>query len=101
MPSQQHYISSELTHLFGKRQEEKGDTPYEILCAILNEGILSPLGKKDGFNFIVRGGPQIELSENTMYNPDMVCFCDISFSDLGIHMHKYGGGLGFRFQRIL
>jgi hypothetical protein len=96
MPLQQRYISNELTHLFGKKQEEKGDTPYETLCAILSGGILSPHGKKGGFEFTVKGGPQIELSENTMYNPDMICFCDIPFSDLGIHMHKYGGfGVSF------
>lgn len=90
MPSQQRYISNELTHLFGNKQEEKGDKPYNTLCSILSEGILSPHGKKGGFEFTVRGGPQLKLSDNTMYHPDMICFCDIPLGDLHIHINKYG-----------
>ena len=90
----QRYISSELTHLVGRGLTEKKQ--YKILAKILSEGFLSHpphvrnLGGNVNVNFNTR------FSKNEMYNPEMVCFCDIPFEDLALHMSKYSRfGLSF------
>jgi hypothetical protein len=40
--------------------------------------------------------PHANVSDNDMYTPGVVCFCDIPVGDLGIHIEKYGSfGLAF------
>jgi hypothetical protein len=40
--------------------------------------------------------PNAKISENELYYPGMVCFCDIPLHDLSIHMQKYSRfGLAF------
>lgn len=43
-----------------------------------------------------------KVSSNEMFNPSMVCFCDIPIEDLGIHVAKYGlFGIAFRKQYLV
>jgi len=90
----QRYISSELTHFVGRGLTEKKQ--YEILVKILSEGFLShaPHVRSLGGNLNVNFNAS--FSKNEMYNPEMVCFCDIPFEDLTLHMNKYSRfGLAF------
>lgn len=38
---------------------------------------------------LVNTRPNMDISTNETFNPDMVCFCDIPVSDFEIHMKKY------------
>jgi Putative abortive phage resistance protein AbiGi, antitoxin len=90
----QRYISSELTHFVGRGLAR--DAQYTLLCKILSEGWIShpPHDPRVSSNLSIEeaGG----LSTNDMYNPQMVCFCDIPVSDLEFHVRKYSPfGLAF------
>jgi hypothetical protein len=94
----QRYISDELTHLLGKKQEEVGESPYETLLEILRTGWLThpPHAQKNMIIASTLIRYKRKLSDNEMYSTNMVCFCDIPLSDLAIHVEKYGGfGLSF------
>lgn len=89
------YVSDELTHFAGKgrRQEEQ----FQTLLQILKTGRLLPGGKESSGQemWATIGGER--LCTNEMFTPQVVCFCDIPLSGLGIHMEKYGGfGIAFR-----
>jgi hypothetical protein len=83
----QRYISNELTHFVGRRLD--ADNQYTVLIEILRSGLLS----HDPHDRTVIGNLEIrddaKLSNNTMYAPQAVCFCDIPFEHLAIHMSKY------------
>lgn len=88
---EQQYISKELIHMVGRNQTE--EEQYLLLVKILRDGCLcNP--KDPGGNLIVDLGKLI--SEDTMYNAGVVCFCDIPIEDLTIHIAKYSKfGLSF------
>jgi hypothetical protein len=95
---EQRYISDELTHLLGKKQEEAGQSPYETLLHILRSGWLTHPPHIENPTTIASTWVRYKrrLSENEMYSTDMVCFCDIPLQDLSIHVEKYGRfGLSF------
>lgn len=102
MQSEQRYISNELTHFIGA-SDKSDDERYRRLCKILQEGRLrgEPLDSEK-----VGDDPQVDffldrkLSENEMFNPNMVCFCDIPVQELGIHIRKYGS-FGIAFEKDL
>lgn len=105
MSSQQHYISNELTHFVGK-EDKTPDEQYERLRKILNEGKLihNLTGKIMGISasggptsgVLMKVRPNAKLSNNEMFNPEMVCFCDIPVGDLNLHIQKYSPfGLSF------
>jgi hypothetical protein len=90
----QRYISSELTHFVGKGLSEEAQ--YGILVKIISEGFLShpPHSRNITGNLLVN--PNAKISENEMFNPQVVCFCDIPIDDLPLHMSKYSQfGLAF------
>lgn len=99
MSKQQRYISDELTHFAGRGKNAAEQ--YTILLKILSEQEIhfSPEDVNTwgehtmGFSYHYNE----KISDNTMINPSMVCFCDIPFEDLGIHVNKYSVfGLSFK-----
>ncbi len=87
----QRYISNELTHFVGRRLPTE-DKQFALLVKILKTGRLRAAGLEKEENEDVgalRFRPGRRFSENEMYEPSMVCFCDIPVADLGIHISKY------------
>ncbi len=87
MSKTQRYISKELTHFVGRTLSE--EEQYQLLVHIITSGRLThPLHMIDAW-------PHLEIktkrriSMNEMYNPMVVCFCDIPVTDVYIHMKKY------------
>jgi hypothetical protein len=92
MTGKQKYISNELFHFIGKGKETHEQ--YDILKKILSNCSIG-LGNPD-FS-VHRYNPGGKLSSNELYDPDMVCFCDIPINDISLHMVKYSGfGLSFK-----
>jgi len=92
--SNQRYISNELTHFVGRGK--KTDEQYRLLVKIVNEGWLSHPPHNPNIVGNVMVNSEARISQNEMYNPQVVCFCDIPISELGIHMEKYNPfGLSF------
>lgn len=90
----QRYVSSELSHFVGRGLEKQADQ-YEILVKILKSGWLThpPHNPNISGNLSVTDGI---FSDNDMYSPQVVCFCDIPVSDLALHSNKYSKfGLSF------
>ena len=94
----QGYISDKLIHFVG-RHCKNCEAQYQLLLRILKSGCLSnseenakmPIGIAE---IEVNGAAKI--SQNEMYIPQMVCFCDIPFEHLKIHVTKYSRfGLAF------
>lgn len=85
----QRYVSKELTHFVGKGNPE--EQQYLLLVKILASGWLTHVPHEpkitSRLTINVGGG---KLSENDMYSPEVVCFCDIPVGDLEIHKIKYG-----------
>lgn len=90
----QNYISDELIHFAGSglNKEEQ----YNTLCKILRcKAITHPPHYPDGSS-VTTIRLSRKISENEMYNPDMICFCDIPVDNLSIHIKKYSPfGLSF------
>lgn len=97
MSSQQRYISKELTH-FVARQKETTDEQYIALSEILKQGQLSHSPDKPFQAGIgVEVNHKAKMTDNDMFVPDMVCFCDIPLGDLDLHIQKYSCfGLSFK-----
>lgn len=88
MPTLQRYVSPELTHFVGKELPEENQ--YQLLVSILVSGWLMHRPFNPGIAGNIRINTMEPASENKMYNPQVVCFCDIpSGQDLEIHMRKY------------
>jgi hypothetical protein len=93
-PSQR-YVSKELSHFVGRGHPEQ--TQYQLLLRILRSGWLtySPDKPNEALGEILIH-PDAKISENELYNPGTVCFCDIPVQDLAIHVRKYSPfGLAF------
>lgn len=88
MTTTQRYISKELTHLIGKELPDD-EKRYELLIKIITEGWIThwPHEPKMASPLMITLGARI--SNNEMYNPSCICFCDIPVTDLDIHMGKY------------
>ena len=84
----QRYISEELTHFVAK-DESKESKQYSCLVKIFHEGWLThpPHNPDISGNLSVKLLNQ--LSENKIYNPQIICFCDIPIADIEIHWRKY------------
>jgi len=85
----QRYISNELTHFVGRHQLKEQEH-YETLIRILKEGVLkySP-DSQPSSGLVSINYPDAKASKNEMFNPPVICFCDIPLADLSIHMKKY------------
>ena len=91
----QRYVSKELTHFVGAKFKNDEAKQYETLLEILKSGLL--IHSKDS---VLQTGLLIssdkKISDNDMYTPFCVCFCDIPVDDLDIHVKKYSRfGLSF------
>ena len=100
MPVDQRYISSELAHFVGRGLDKNAQ--YKILLKILKEGWIThpPHDPKIKGSYNIYQGAS--FSDNKMFNPDMVCFCDIPIADIGLHISKYSPfGLSFEKDFII
>jgi hypothetical protein len=86
--SSQRYISRELTHFVGRRESDD-ESRYGLLLKIIREGWLThePHNPRISGNLSVNESARV--SQNEMYLPQVVCFCDIPLQDLAIHVVKY------------
>jgi hypothetical protein len=95
----QRYISKDLVHFIGRGKKESEQ--FELLINILKMKWLMhyPFNLNDVGNVYLN--KQGKISDNEMFNPQMICFADIPIKDLSIHMSKYGKfGLAFSKQFV-
>ena len=93
----QRYISDELTHFVGKSLSNENDQ-YSLLVSILKSGWLThpPHENTDTNSGGLTLSRHMKVSENLMYAPEVICFCDILLDDIGFHAAKYSRiGLAF------
>src|SRR3989442_15994361 len=83
----QRYVSDELTHFVGRGRSE--EEQYAVLVKILSDGWLTHAPHIPGISGYITVNARARLSENQMYVPGVVCFCDIPLADLRLHMAKY------------
>jgi hypothetical protein len=109
------YVSNELTHFIG-RSLASDQERYRLLAQITRNGTLldpSHLGRRDPiFQVVIPEDPgnrlevssypnvrhdiESKLSDNTLVQFEIVCFCDIPSEELAIHCSKYSRfGLAF------
>lgn len=109
------YVSNNLTHFVG-RSLSHDRLRYELLSKIIRDGVLldpSHIARKDSiFRVAIPGDPAdgveyssdpnvrhdvgSKLSDNSLVQFEIVCFCDIPLEELAIHCSKYGRfGLAF------
>lgn len=99
----QRYVSKELTHFVGKGVAKKSKKDqYRSLISIINNGWLThspldyPIACEPPLKTQMTISSVGRVSNNEMYNPKMICFCDIPVGDLHNHIKKYGCfGLSF------
>jgi hypothetical protein len=96
------YTSDELTHFVGRRCPTDDERCYNLLLKILQEGRLKA-GGIPGAGGEAASGPMLsitgpgKISDATAIRGQIVCFCDIPLSGLGLHVKKYGCfGVAFR-----
>jgi hypothetical protein len=121
--STQRYVSDELTHFVGRdlmsagaenKLEDREEQLYERLVVILHEGCLKTGGRRTGVNAdpaIGKEGITVERVTtyevgsddlSRMFDPAVVCFCDIPVGDIAIHIAKYSPfGLAFSRDHLL
>ena len=87
MSNLQRYVSKELSHFLGRGKHP--DEQYALLTHVIRSGWLTapPHIPNVSGNLSVNG--QKPISSNDMYNPQVICFCDIPIQDLHIHTRKY------------
>src|SRR6185503_6683688 len=87
MPKVQRYVSTELTHFVGRGKAPEDQ--YALLVHILRGGWLTHPPHNPNISGNVYLNPRASISNNEMYSPQIVCFCDIPVEDLEIHTDKY------------
>jgi hypothetical protein len=85
MPGIQRYVSDELTHFVGRNMADD-ENRYILFMKILTSGLMT--NPNVGSHLEIKLTSKV--SENEMFNPKVICFCDISIGDLEIHKQKYG-----------
>lgn len=87
----QGYVSHDQLFHFVARKAPDNEARYQILRRILANGVIShpphsiDWGEQDSFQVNKKGS----ILNEDLVVPNMVCFCDIPFGELGIHMNKY------------
>jgi len=90
----QRYISKELTHFIGKGKRK--ESRYKLLIKILREGWIAYPNHNTEVRVELVINPNVKISQNEMYSPQIVCFCDIPVEDLTIHIKKFSSfGISF------
>ena len=90
----QRYVSPELTHFVGKDKSEEDQ--YSLLIRILTSGWLTHKPHNPDISGNLSVDVAARISNNEMYVPEVVCFCDIPVQELDIHVRKYSRfGLAF------
>jgi hypothetical protein len=89
MTRTQRYVSNELTHFVGKALKIDEDR-YQLLLMIIRTGFLSHPPHVPSISGNVHVVQEGNFSDNEMYGPEVVCFCDIPCDDLELHPVKYG-----------
>ena len=96
-PTEEHgYVSEFLTHFVGRNLKE--ERAFDLLCKIIEEGILLPGGSKEKWAGNAMVNFSGRFSSNELLLPQVVCFCDIPLNKemLEIHTKKYSKfGLAF------
>jgi hypothetical protein len=97
----QRYVSKELAHFLGRSLPDD-EARYLLLVKVLQEGWLTHPPHNPNISGNVEINTSAVLSNNDMYVPQVVCFCDIPIDDLAIHTRKYGRfGLTFSKATLL
>jgi len=99
--SYQRYVSNELAHFLG-RSLSSDDERYALLIKVIKSGWIThpPHNPNISGNLLIE--PNKKISENEMFNPEMICFCDIPINYLDIHMMKYSYfGISFSKQYLV
>lgn len=97
----QRYVSRELTHFVGRSLrlpdgQANEEAQYSLFLQILRSGWLTHPPHKPNVHGNLSVTTGAKISENQMYSPEIVCFCDIPTADLYIHISKYSRfGLSF------
>lgn len=95
MPAiKQRYVSTELAHFVGRGLPEEDQ--YRLLIKIIKEGWITHPPHNPNISGNLSVNTAAKFSDNEMYSPEIVCFCDIPAADLAIHISKYSPfGLSF------
>ena len=72
----QRYVSKELTHFVGKSLKSDEDR-YNLLVKIIRNGWLTYPPHIEDTHHTVKVDLISRISDNEMYNPEIICFCDI------------------------
>jgi hypothetical protein len=104
--SHQRYVSKELTHFAGKHLNSQEEQYALLVHDILRKGRLGKPDMVDGTvspeGFTMSTSVGEKICGNQMYEPRMVCFCDIPVADLSLHIRKYSKfGLAFKKDYML
>lgn len=91
------YVSSELSHFVGKDKPEQEQ--YLLLLHILKTGWLLHKPFDPTLQRTARLDFSRPISTDKIIDYEVVCFCDIPSSDLGIHIRKYSK-FGLAFKKI-
>lgn len=65
------------------------DQQFELLIKILNECWVTHVPHNPNISGNLSVNPNVAISKNEMYSPQITCFTDIPIQDLSIHMQKY------------
>ena len=85
------YTSDELFHFVGRGDPEDHDKNFSVLKAILDSGWVLHRGGEPGWGVErISINPTESLLDEGMIVPEVVCFADIPFEALSIHVRKYG-----------
>jgi hypothetical protein len=92
----QKYVSDELTHFVGRGLSTR-EEQFRLLIEIVRTGSLRASYRVEfGAGCTMRVDPRKPLTSNESVRAVALCFCDVPYDDLGIHMAKYSGfGLAF------
>jgi hypothetical protein len=89
----QRYVSDDLLHCVGRALEDD-DQRYDLLINIVRSGLLTRPPRKGFAGF--RMNMYVDVCSNELLDSQIICFCDIPFPDLAVHMAKYSRfGLSF------